>query len=356
MPSTDQMARVIALAQALAASKRGVILRRFAEERGWSLRYVYRDLHTLERAGFPIASDAGRYWLPQGWNAVAASGVAADELLALFVARQLATGLRGTAAGRALDRLWSKLSSVGRQGQLLPAGTTTVSVRSESGIDYTQHRRAIVALEEAIAARRAVNARYRRSRTGEITERTIEPGQLYFDQGLETLYLVGWCRLREAVRVFAVHRFLAVEPSEDPTPMRPQTRSAEALRTAFRIWRSDGVETVRLRFSPAVAAEIAERRWHASQQLDPLVGGGLVMTLEIAEPEEIVRWLLGFGPDVQVLAPASLADAVRARHAAAIAPTGARHRAARGPEDGLTRSDNGTPHPVRMGTKRPSAR
>ncbi|MCA9677042.1 MAG: WYL domain-containing protein [Myxococcales bacterium] len=354
MPNADQMARVIALAQALASARRGVVLKRFAERNGWPLRYVYRDLHTLERAGFPIASEDGRYWLPRGWSAVAPNGVGLDELLALYTARQLAGGLRGTAVGKALDRLWAKLSTANGQGQLLPASGGPLTVRPATGIDYGRHRATILVLEQAVEARRAVRAVYQRP-GHDATERVIEPGQLHFDPGLETLYLVAWCRLREAVRVFAVHRFVQVEAMDEVVPLRPATRSAEALRSAFRVWRSDRVETVRLRFSRAVADEIAERTWHASQEIVREAGGRLRMSLEVAEPAELLRWLVGFGPEVRVLAPSSLADAVRARHREALAPAVARTRSATVAADSLTRSDNAPRHAGRVG-RRPARR
>lgn len=349
MASTDQMARVIALAQALASSKRGVVLKRFAERNDWPLRYVYRDLRTLERAGFPIEGEDGRYRLPRGFSAVTPSGVELDELLALYTARQLASGLRGTAVGRSLDRLWAKLSSAEGQAQLVPASTGSVTVRATNGIDYGHHRQTILALEQAIESRRAVRARYRRPSASDATERVIEPGQLHFDAGLEALYVVAWCRLREAVRVFAVHRFEAIEVLDQPAPLRSATRSANALASAFRLWRSDRVETVRLRFARAVAREIAERRWHASQRVQTTARGEVEMTLEVAEPGELLRWLVGFGPDVEVLAPSALADAVRSRHEAALATRPARVRPAPRPRESLTRSDNGSVDTVRAG-------
>lgn len=99
MSSSTQTARVISLAQALASSRRGVVLKQFAERNGWPLRYVYRDVQTVERAGFPIAHADGRYWLPRGWTEVAPGAVAPDELLAPVICR----AGRRTSVGR--DRL-----------------------------------------------------------------------------------------------------------------------------------------------------------------------------------------------------------------------------------------------------------
>jgi hypothetical protein len=73
-------------------------------------------------------------------------------------------------------------------------------------------------------------------------------------------------------------------------------------------------------FSAEAAGAIRERTWHPSQDLVELPGGQVKVTLQIAAPEELERWLLGFAADVQVAEPASLAERLRARHAAAAAP------------------------------------
>lgn len=321
MASAEQMVRVIALGQALASSRHGVVLRRFADERGYPIRYVHRDLKTLEQAGFPIEGENGRYRLAVDQAPQIQLKVDEEELLALFAARELAGPLRATALGRALDRLWAKLGSRGGQGPLLPQGESSLSIRPALAIDYGPHRAHIAVIERAIARREALACRYRRVRTGEVSERVIEPGELHVDPALESMYCIAWCRLRAAVRVFAVHRFLELRPAGEAAPLRPETRSRVALRRAFRIWRGDTVERVRLRFAATVAGEIQERRWHPSQTLEPDPSGGVILAMEVAEPAELERWLLGFGAEVRVLEPTWLAERVAAVHAAAVRAT-----------------------------------
>jgi predicted DNA-binding transcriptional regulator YafY len=100
-----------------------------------------------------------------------------------------------------------------------------------------------------------------------------------------------------------------------------------ALQKAFRVWRADSGERVVLRFAVAAAGEVAERRWHASQQLEWTRDGGLRLTLDVADGSELERWVLGFGPDVVVLEPRWLADRVRRLHLAAATPRRAAKRA-----------------------------
>lgn len=316
----NYIVRAIALLLAMARSKRGVRLRQFADERGYPLSAVYRDRDSLLRAGVPIeTSDGARYRLADGWLPPAALGATREDMLALFVARQLARGLRGTRVARQLDALWSKLAAPSGQTPIIFSDDTVLSVPSLVAIDYAPHTVVIDLLTAAIRDRRAVRIRYRKP-DGTETDRIIEPGFLHWDGRLEALYVPAWCRLRDAVRVFAVHRIRSADTTDETFAPRPQTRR-NALERAYQIWIRDHVVPVSIQFSARVAGEIRERRRHASQRLVELADGGVVLHLEVAEPEELTRWILGFGPDARVLAPADLAERVQSLHAAAASTT-----------------------------------
>lgn len=312
---------------------------RYAVESGESVRNVYRDLETIRSAGYPVEHEGTRYWLPKGWTVMGARGVAPDELLALYFAREVVGAARGSLLGRGLDRLWTKLAADHDQARLLPQNDAPFRARSIGAIDYGPHRATLVELERAAATRTAVWCRFRRSRTGEISERVIEPGEVYLDPGLEALYCIAWCRLRQDVRVFAIHRFLEVRSTGERFAYRAESRSRAALHGAFRIWRGANIARVRLAFSRAVSPEIMERRWHPSQVLVPVISGGVVLEMSVAEPSELTRWLLGFGKDVEVLEPLDLRDAVRSAHEDALGPRADLRRAA--PAGRMSRFDVG---------------
>lgn len=341
MANVKKLARVVALGRVLTTRARGIVVARYAAESGTSVRNVYRDIETLIDAGYPIQRADTRFWLPKGWTMMGARAAEPDELLALYLARELVGSTRVAALGKGLDRLWAKLSTSGAQPMLLPASDAAFRVRGIGAIDYAPHRATIACLEQAAATRTAVRCRFRRSGSGEISERVIEPGEIYLDPSLEALYCIAWCRLRNDVRVFAVHRFLEVALTGERFAFRQETRSRVALQTAFRVWRGTNIERVRLAFSARVADEIHERRWHPSQTLTPTVAGGVLLEMSVAEPAELVRWILGYASDVDVLEPTWLRDAVREKHATA---AGSERGAT--PRTGLSRSDTGRAHGV----------
>ncbi len=240
MARNDQIVRILVVAKALAESRRGISLKVLADKHGWAWRTVYRDVDALEQAGFPVFKEDGRYRLVEGWNTPAAPGIDDDERLALYSVRALAGSIRSTMLGRALDRLWNKLSTTqGGQTALIPAASPAwFSIRSPISIDYRRHDKIIATFERAIRDQVAVTCHYRAQSTRTVTTRTIEPAELHWDPGLESLYVLAFCRLRQEVRVFAVHRFLTASLGEDKFVPRPEARSKTALKSAFRVWRS----------------------------------------------------------------------------------------------------------------------
>lgn len=315
MATDPQLVRAVALVHALVTSKRGVSLKQFADKRGWNLRALYRDIKALDRAGFPVRHEHGWWSLDADWLPPASVGVSNDELIALYVARHLSPGLQGTPVGRELGTLWNKLSVRGNQLRLVPDDDVPYGGPSFARIDYRAHMPTMDALNDAIDRKRAVWIRYRDG-AGHETERVIEPGHLHQEPSLETWYVASWCRLRSDIRVFAVHRIRAIHVLEERAPPRAAATKA-ALARAYRLWYRDQTVHVVIRFLPDVAAEIRERTWHPSQRLVDDREGAVYLHLDIPAPEELERWLLGFGASARVIEPLGLAARIQQAHEAA---------------------------------------
>jgi proteasome accessory factor B len=311
---------------------RGVALKPLAEKHNWKLRNLYRDIEVLEAAGFPIRKENGLYRMDRTMPAIPGAP-SADERLALFLARDQAAGWKHTSLGKALDKLWHRIAAADDgQTALFPIDSAPwLSTREWRPIDYGRHAKIVETLEHATRDRIAVQTRYRAASTRQLTSRVIEPGQLHWDPALETLYLIGFCRLRADVRVFAVHRFLAVTPTDQTFAARAETRSRAALAKAFRVWRSERVQNVRIWFAPDIAEEIRERRWLANQRVAD-DRGGIVLSGEVAGLPEVERWILGYGGAARVLEPRELRQSVAAKLRAGAAAYG---------EKRLSRTDNG---------------
>jgi predicted DNA-binding transcriptional regulator YafY len=318
MSRNDRIARLFRVLNQLATSKRGLPIKALADREGIPLRSLYRDIEAIEKAGFPLLHEDGRYRLLPGWMPATQMGIDEEELLALFLAREQATGWSGSQIGQALDRLYAKLAAApGKSGTLMPKGLAIgFTQAAPAARDYRKHRQSVATLDRAIRERLLTTAVYE-AISGEVTQRRIEPAQLHWDARLEALYLIAYCRLRQDIRVFAAHRFRAVSLGRETFQPRPGVSSQEALRHSFRVWRAAEVVRVQLCFEGRAARLIAERRWHPSQRLRRIGGGDLLFEAEVAGVAEITPWILSFGTECTVLGPDTLAERIREVHLAA---------------------------------------
>jgi proteasome accessory factor B len=83
------------------------------------------------------------------------------------------------------------------------------------------------------------------------------------------------------------------------------------LRDSFGIVSGEGQFNVVIRFSQQVADYVREKRWHPSQQLRELRGGGVELRLKLSSLVEIQRWIMSWGGEAAVLQPPELAAQVR---------------------------------------------
>ena len=156
-----------------------------------------------------------------------------DELAALIAARRLAPAL-----GAELDTLRSKLSG---SDQLALAFDGWLETRVPS-IDYCRHRATLHTLKQSICDRRVLQLHYRKP-TGEETRRFVEPAFVRWEPSVEAFYVVGWCRMRDAVRTFAVHRIVAVKSTDEAFLTRRD--AIDHISKAFRLWGRPKVGTRR---------------------------------------------------------------------------------------------------------------
>jgi predicted DNA-binding transcriptional regulator YafY len=56
---------------------------------------------------------------------------------------------------------------------------------------------------------------------------------------------------------------------------------------------------------------MAETRWHPTQTITPHPDGSCLFECEVDGLDEIVWWVLGYGPHAHVLRPTALCDLVR---------------------------------------------
>ena len=168
----------------------------------------------------------------------------------------------------------------------------------------------IAVLTQAVTANRRVRLAYASASSGERTLREVDPYGLGLAHG--AWYLVGWCHLREAIRVFKVARvqgevtFMGRGDAGREFRVPTGFDLEEHLgREAWDLGSADPIR-VRLRVEPGIATDgLLPSARRISEAED-----GVILELDVRRPATFVDWVLSRAGAVRVLGPAEIRAAV----------------------------------------------
>jgi len=166
-------------------------------------------------------------------------------------------------------------------------------------------------LTKAWATGRQVQIRYASDRSGEDHDYTFCP---YFIEPYaigQTTYVIGVLADTAQMRTFKIQRIRSAQLLSSTYSIPNHFDANAYLEYAWGIWIGEnGPVEVVLRFSSRVAKRVKETRWHRKQQIEDQADGSLIWRSRIAEPKEMLPWILGWGKEVKVIEPASLSTQV----------------------------------------------
>lgn len=198
-----------------------------------------------------------------------------------------------------------------RPEALTPLGQSAVKGR----IDYEGFEDILHTLTSAIRRGQVVEAEYKSPLRAESRIHIFVPTRLVAYR--EALYVRGWSvaprGLPEPLKpiTLAVHRLLRAEPTR-------RMLSPEVLRTLpamdeteyFGLSQQTGPFRVLARFFGGGARYVRERQWSKDYHLQEEEDGVVLLSFTAQSDMEVVKWILGFGADAQLLEPAPLRDRV----------------------------------------------
>ncbi len=294
---------------------------RTAADLGCTERTVYRDLVVLQEVGVPVYQEREgkrlRWRLVDGPKRRLSVTLSFAETLALTAGRDLLAGLAGTffheAAISALEKIRAALPAPFLTRADAAADLVVADKRPSR--DYRGRGDAVRSLVDAIERRETVTIEYRKIGDRASSVRDVDPYHLHIHAG--ALYLIGWCHRRKAVRTFLLDRAGRVRPTGRTFYRRSDIKLVSLLQGDLGPW-TGKAEVIRLRFRSTAARLVAERKIHPSQVSELRLDGGLDVTLHAPITPWLERWLTGWAGEVEVLAPARLADRVRANYGDAL--------------------------------------
>jgi proteasome accessory factor B len=283
-----------------------------AAEMEVSTKSVYRDLDFMrDRLRVPLEWDGTRngYHYSAEVKTFPPLQITEGEIVALVMAEKALQQYRGTSFEKPL------LSAIRKMEESLPDVISLSLSDIEQSISFQTRAAPILNLEildalaKATAGHQQLEITYRKPGQKNPEQRRVDPYHLANING--EWFLFAFDHLRKDVRTFVPSRMKALRQT-GKTFKRPQRFSLEQrLRGSFGVHSGEGMHKVVLRFNEKVADYIREKKWHESQQLKELKGGGVELRLRLTSLGEVERWVLSWAGNATVIRPEELADSVK---------------------------------------------
>lgn len=283
-------------------AKRKVTATYLADKHEISPRTVYRYVDLLSMT-VPVYVKRGRnggicisdnYKLPVGFMTVEEYESAIEALTAMYsqlpeerflsVMRKLSAQMKSESRDLTLS---------GELGTIVVDGGTWGDTRNFS--------EKIRIVQEALKDNQILDVEYR-SRTGEKTQRKIEPHVLVFKQGV--WYVYAFCHKQRAFRLFRLGRIFSATKTGETFRKRKITRDEIPLH----YWTSD--KTVDARFIVHEKGFVDALDWLGVENLQQR-NGKWYADVTLPDDENLVRKIVSLGDGIQVLEPSDLKERVK---------------------------------------------
>ncbi len=282
---------------------RGLTTTELARLCGVSKRTSERDLHDLEATGVPLWSDEGfppRYGILEGYY-LPPIHLTLDDALALYLAARLLARYADAYDPHIVEAL-AKLARILPEPIAAPIHATIQRMGTRD--EDARFVRVLGVLALGWVGSRKVRIRHQAAHREEVREHIFCPYFIEPSSAGSATYAIGHCCDVDALRTFKVERILDAVLLDDPCTIPENFDGPRMLESAWGIMYGDELEEVVLRFAPSATRRLHETDWHPSQELEELADGGRILRVRVANPMEMVSWVRGWGPQVEVLAPA----------------------------------------------------
>jgi proteasome accessory factor B len=163
-------------------------------------------------------------------------------------------------------------------------------------------------LQNAAAQRRKVHVHYDSLFDGKVIDCELSPYHLFYNQ--RAWYVVGRSSMHKTIRTFKLNRIKEAQMLEEKFRDGDDFDMTEHIGRAWSMIPEGRIYDVRLRFTPKVANNVAEVQWHETQKVLRNDDGSTTLNFRVDGLGEITWWILGYGDQVEVLAPVALRNRI----------------------------------------------
>lgn len=273
-------------------------------------RTVQRDLRDLEREGIPLWDDTSRpprYGIIEGYY-LPPIHLTLDDALALYLATRL--------LARYADSLDPHVpGALAKLAQIMPQPISDHIHATIRHLAYRREDESFVQVFETLAlgwaSSRKVRIKHRAAGSENVHEYTFCPYFIEPSGVGNATYAIGHATYFDDIHTFKVERITHAQLTDESFTPPKDFDGPELLDSAWGIMYGPDITQVILRFEASATRRIKETRWHPSQELEDIEDGACLLRLKVAHPEEMLYWIRGWGPQVEVLKPVWLRQRIR---------------------------------------------
>jgi len=289
--------------------------RRLSEHFGVDRRTIHRNIKSLVDAGFALDHDpeADGYRLRGGQAFLRPLDFTLDEAVALSI---LPADDQIPFTRHALEAIAKVRCMLPKRfSRSLEALGGRVGVHLARSEDGKAVETVYGKVRDAISQRKALCCTYQSQRSQREDDGSeselfdFEPYGLYFVK--RAWYAIGRHDGHDEIRWLRLSRFGSIRRTHRRYAIPKNFSLDKQMGQAWRMMRGAKRYAVALRFDAEFADGIESTQWHATQTIETLPDGGLIFRCEVDGLDEIVWWILGYGPHAAVIEPRELADRVR---------------------------------------------
>lgn len=310
---SSRISRVMQILTTLQAGK-SYAVEDLSEMLGMSRRTVFRDLKELRSIGVPCRYDVRtssytiepEFFLPPvDLNLQEALSLL---LLVYKVHNQIQLPFKSSALLAAL-KIENNLPAGIRQY----CNMALLNISARSGAQAPVHGsggldRTFAQLQKAITKKRKVHICYHSLFESNIIELDLDPYHLLFNQ--RAWYVVGLSSMHNSIRTFKLNRIREMEVMEKCYLGGERFNLNDYLGNAWSMIPEGRIYNIKLQFMPKVANNVTEVQWHSTQKVTRNGDGSATVEFRVDGLGEISWWILGYGDQVQVIAPKALRERV----------------------------------------------
>jgi predicted DNA-binding transcriptional regulator YafY len=312
---TDRQARLVKIEHLICQNRKtGLSIAEMAKITGMSGRTIRRDLDALQNEfKMPIwerRDSAGiRFGVDEGY-VLPPVDFTLPEAMALFMSARLMLSYAQRYDPN-IASVFIKLNSI-----VTPPLKTQIEKTLEWMSKLPPNEkivRALAVLSEGWVSRRQVKIRYHSLSSQEARERIIDP---YFIQPMapsHSTYVIAYCHTEKTVRTFKLERIKEIQLGSENYSIPAAFDANEYLSSGWGIVVGKGTTAIKLKFNQETARLAEETIWHPTQSVKKLQDGSIEVSLKVIISDELISWILGWGPQVEVLNPSELRQAIITR-------------------------------------------